>query len=85
MFLRWLFASLHSSPSASAPSRAGRWVLDVPSIFEEEAMIEAAREQLNGANVNPMLIARTAGDYSALALIPKGYKRMLDQRQVAVV
>ena len=56
----------------------GRWTIEVPNIFEDEAMIDAAREQLSANNGNPMLMARTSGVYSALALIPKGYKRMLE-------
>lgn len=56
----------------------GRWTIEIPNIFEDEAMIDAARDQLSGAKGNPMLMARTAGVYSALALIPKGYKRMLE-------
>lgn len=56
---------------------SGRWVIEVANIFEDEAMIDAAREQLSATNGNPMLMARTSGVYSALALIPKGYKRML--------
>lgn len=56
----------------------GRWGIEIPNIFEDGAMIDAAREQLSGNNGNPMLMARTAGVYSALALIPKGYKRMLE-------
>jgi hypothetical protein len=58
----------------------GRWSIEVPNIFEDEAMIEAAREQLSANKGQPMLMARTAGVYSALALIPKGYKRMLEPR-----
>lgn len=58
-----------------------RWMIEVPSIFEDEAMIDAAREQLSANGGNPMLMARTSGVYSALALIPKGYKRMLEHRE----
>ncbi len=60
----------------------GRWTIEVPHIFEDEAMIDAAREQLSASKGQPMLMARTAGVYSALALIPKGYKRMLEPRDV---
>jgi hypothetical protein len=42
---------------------------------------EVLRRQLSGSGGNPMLMARTAGVYSALALIPKGYKRMLEHRE----
>lgn len=59
----------------------GRWTIEVPNIFEDEAMIDAAREQLSDNDGNPMLMARTPGVYSALALIPKGYKRMLEHRE----
>jgi len=58
--------------------KTGKYTFEVPNIFEDEAMIDAAREQLSGSSGNPMLMARTAGVYSALALIPKGYKRMLE-------
>lgn len=58
----------------------GRWTIEVPNIFEDEAMVDAARDQLSANKGNPMLMARTSGVYSALALIPKGYKRMLETR-----
>lgn len=58
----------------------GRWGIEVPNIFDDAAMIDAARDQLSANGGNPMLMARNAGVYSALALIPKGYKRMLEQR-----
>jgi hypothetical protein len=61
-------------------SKTGRWSIEVPNIFEDEAMIDAAREQLSEYKGNPMLMARTSGVYSALALIPKGYNRMLEHR-----
>ena len=75
-----LFPILSAMSEFVKKDAKGRWVIEVPNIFEEDAMIEAAREQLSGANGNPMLMARTAGVYSALALIPKGYKRMLEPR-----
>jgi hypothetical protein len=62
-------------------SKTGRWSIEVPNIFEDEAMIDAAREQLSDYNGNPMLMARSPGVYSALTLIPRGYKRMLEQRE----
>jgi hypothetical protein len=59
----------------------GRWTIEIPNIFEDDAMIDAAREQLSGHNGNPMLMARSAPVYSALALIPRGYKRMLESKR----
>lgn len=57
---------------------SGRWVIEIPNIFDDKAMAEAAREQLAANKGQPMIMARTAGVYAALSLIPKGYKRMLE-------
>jgi len=51
--------------------KTGRWTLKVPAFFEDEEMIEAAREQLSGHDGNPMLMGRDAAVYETLALIPK--------------
>jgi hypothetical protein len=57
-------------------SKTGRWTLDIPTFFEDEEMIEAAREQLSGHDGNPMLMGRDAAVYETLALIPKMVLRL---------
>lgn len=51
--------------------KSGTWILDVPSVFDEADMIDAARDQLSAHSGNPMLMGRNAAVYETLALLPK--------------
>jgi hypothetical protein len=61
-------------------SKKDRWILSVPSIFDEGEMIDAAREQLTAHDGNPMYMGRTAGVYEALSLLPKMVLRLSNLR-----
>lgn len=54
-----------------AETKKGRWALQIPKIFDEEEMLDAARDQLSAHNGNPMDMGRNAGVYEALSLLPK--------------
>ncbi len=49
----------------------GRWRLQIPKIFDENEMLDAARDQLSAHDGNPMLMGRNAAVYEALSLLPK--------------
>ena len=47
------------------------WRLDVPGIFDEEEMIDAARDQLTSHQGSPMLMGRDASVYDTLSVLPR--------------
>lgn len=51
--------------------RGKKWTMRIPSFFDEEEMIVAARDQLKSHDGNPMFMGRDTSSYDTLALLPK--------------
>jgi hypothetical protein len=50
----------------------GRWVLNKPSVFKDEDLVDAAVEQFReGCNSDPVVMGRSAGAYQSLMLVPR--------------
>lgn len=58
-----------------------KWALSAPSFFDEEEMIEAARDQLSAHDGSPMLMGRDAAVYDTLSLLPKMVLRLTERLQ----
>jgi hypothetical protein len=58
-----------------------KWTLNPPSFFDEEEMIEAARDQLSSHNGSPMNMGRDAAVYDTLSLLPKMVLRLAGRLQ----
>ena len=56
-----------------------KWVLQIPAFFDEEEMLDAARDQLTSHGGNPMLMGRDALSYDTLALLPKMVLRLKER------
>ena len=56
--------------------RSDTWALDIPPVFDDAEMIEAARDQLSSYDANPMYMGRTAAVYESLSLLPKMVNRL---------
>ena len=65
-----------SSDLVSKDPTSDRWHLSIPSIFDEDEMIEAARDQLSAHNGNPMHMGRNVAVYETLTLLPKMVLRL---------
>lgn len=58
-----------------------KWAVTAPSFFDEEEMIEAARDQLSAHAGSPMLMGRDAAVYDTLSLLPKMVLRLTERMQ----
>ena len=59
----------------------GKWIVNVPAFFDEEEMIDAARDQLTGHSGSPMLMGRDSTVYDTLAALPKMVLRLTERLQ----
>jgi hypothetical protein len=57
----------------------GKYRFDVPDVFEEKDMIEAARDQLTGHKGNPMLMGRNPAVYDAMTMLTRMVLRVSDR------
>lgn len=57
----------------------GRYRLNMPAVFEEKDMIEAARDQLSAHKGNPMTMGRDAGVYDAMTMLSRMVLRVSDR------
>jgi hypothetical protein len=52
--------------------RDGHWILNKPSVFKDDDLIDAAVEQFReGCNSDPVVMGRSAGAYQSLMLVPR--------------
>ena len=59
----------------------GEWIVSVPAFFDEEEMIDAARDQLTAHGGSPMLMGRDSTVYDTLAALPKMVLRLTERLQ----
>ncbi len=59
---------------------AGKWRINVPAVFDEEGMIDAARDQLSAHKGQPTAMGRDAGVYAGLM----SFSRMVQNAQKLV-
>ena len=52
---------------------------DIPEVFEEQDMVEAARDQLTAHKGNPMLMGRNAAVYDAMTMLTRMVLRVSDR------
>jgi hypothetical protein len=57
----------------------GRYHMEVPAVFEEKDVIEAARDQLSAHDGNPMEKGRNAGVYEAMIMLTRMVVRVSDR------
>ncbi len=57
----------------------GKYRFDIPNVFEEKDMIEAARDQLTAHKGNPMLMGRNAAVYDAMTMLTRMVLRVSDR------
>jgi AIPR protein len=57
----------------------GKYRFDIPGVFEEKDMIEAARDQLTAHKGNPMLMGRNAAVYDAMTMLTRMVLRVSDR------
>jgi hypothetical protein len=57
----------------------GKYRLELPEVFEEQDMIEAARDQLTAHKGNPMLMGRNAAVYEAMTMLTRMVLRVSDR------
>lgn len=57
----------------------GKYRFDIPDVFEEKDMIEAARDQLTAHKGNPMLMGRNAAVYDAMTMLTRMVLRVSDR------
>ena len=58
---------------------SGKYRMDVPAVFEEKDVIEAARDQLSAHDGNPMDMGRNAGVYEAMIMLTRMVVRVSDR------
>jgi hypothetical protein len=61
----------------------GRYRFNIPDVFEERDMVEAARDQLSAHKGNPMLMGRNAAVYEAMAMLTRMVMRVSDRLAAA--
>lgn len=57
----------------------GKYRFDIPDVFEDKDMIEAARDQLTAHKGNPMLMGRNAAVYDAMTMLTRMVLRVSDR------
>ena len=67
--------SLFVRKDASTP----KYHMEVPAVFEEKDIIEAARDQLSAHDGNPMDMGRNAGVYEAMIMLTRIVLRVSDR------
>lgn len=73
-----------SALSLFVHKRAGRWVLERPSVFRDEMLVEAAVEQFREAcGSDPVVMGRSAGAYQSLMFVSR-MSNMMVSNQAAV-
>jgi len=56
-----------------------KYRFDIPQVFEEQDMVEAARDQLTAHKGNPMLMGRNAAVYDAMTMLTRMVLRVSDR------
>ena len=57
----------------------GKCHFHIPQVFEEQDMVEAARDQLTAHKGNPMLMGRNAAVYDAMTMLTRMVLRVSDR------
>ncbi len=57
----------------------GKYGFEIPEVFDQEDMIEAARDQLTAHKGNPMLMGRNAAVYEAMTMLTRMVLRVSDR------